>query len=356
MRRANYDNLLAWATANLRAPGEPVPANASALQLDVARDLVRRGLDKAALDGYRTGQSAALHHWIQIGFEVTQDPVELQEFLTVSVASVGAFIDATMAALAEHMDAERDELTRGSQAERRDMVSLILAGAPVPRTRAEALLAHRLDGDHTASLVWTPDYDSDLGMLERAAEALMRASGARQRLTVVAGATTLWVWLPAAVLPDPGELGEALSRTPEVRIAIGTPANGIEGFRRSHQDAVEARRLVARLGTPTRVITFEDVRLVSLLTQDPVRAQEFVNQVLGDLAAAPPELHETVRTYLRLMGNATATASALFTHRNTVIRRITTAERLLPRPLHQDPLSVAAALETVRWHRADVVT
>src|ERR1700704_3022549 len=60
MRRANYDNLLAWATANLREPGEPVPANASAVQLDVARDLVRRGLDKAALDGYRTGQSAAL--------------------------------------------------------------------------------------------------------------------------------------------------------------------------------------------------------------------------------------------------------------------------------------------------------
>jgi DNA-binding PucR family transcriptional regulator len=81
-----------------------------------------------------------------------------------------------------------------------------------------------------------------------------------------------------------------------------------------------------------------------------------VNQVLGDLAGAPPELHETVRTYLRLMGNATATASALFTHRNTVIRRIATAERLLPRPLHQDPFSVAVALETVRWHRADVAT
>jgi DNA-binding PucR family transcriptional regulator len=56
------------------------------------------------------------------------------------------------------------------------------------------------------------------------------------------------------------------------------------------------------------------------------------------------------------MGNATATASALFTHRNTVIRRIASAERLLRRPLHQDPLSVAVALETLRWHRADVVT
>lgn len=352
LRRANFDNLLAWTTANLRSPGAPVPANVSAVQLDVSRDLVRRGLSDTALEAYRTGQNVAWHRWMQLCFGLTRDPDELEELLLVTSASMSAFIDATIVAVAERIAEEWDELTSGSQAERRDLVALILEGAPVPKARAERVLAHPLGGAHTAAVVWTADQGSDLGRLERAAEALMRSTGARQRLTVVAGATTLWVWLPVASFPDPETLGTTLRRTPEVRMTVGTPARGIEGFRRSHQEAVEARRLVARLGAPAQLVTFEEVRLASLVTRDPAYAEEFVAQTLGDFGSAPSDLRETVRVYLQCLGNASATASALFTHRNTVLRRLARAEALLPRPIHDDPLRIGVALEVLRWRAA----
>lgn len=353
LRRANFDNLFAWATANVRAPGDPVPPNTSTVQLDVARDLVRRGLDEVGLDAYRTGQNVAWQSWMQICFELTRDVDEIEELLHVSAASISAFVDGTIGAIVERMAAERDELTRGSQAERRDMVALILEGAPVPRLRAEAVLSHPLDGDHTAAVVWASERDSDLGRLERVAEELMRACGARQRLTVVAAASTVWVWLPVATAPDRDALGAALRRTPGVRVALGNPARGVEGFRRSHQDAAEVRRLVARLGTADQLVAFADVQLAALVTRDEARAEEFVAQVLGDLADAPAELQETVRIYLAELGNASAAATRLFTHRNTVLRRLARADELLPQPLATDPVRIGVALEVLRWRTVE---
>lgn len=58
-RRTNRSNLLFWAASNVRAPGEPVPANEGDAPLAIARDLVRRGLDESALDSYRAGQGVA---------------------------------------------------------------------------------------------------------------------------------------------------------------------------------------------------------------------------------------------------------------------------------------------------------
>ncbi|WP_278257944.1 helix-turn-helix domain-containing protein [Nocardioides convexus] len=165
----------------------------------------------------------------------------------------------------------------------------------------------------------------------------MRAAGARQRLTVVAAASTLWVWLPVRTPPDRAEVAAALRRTPEVRVAIGAPARGVEGFRRSHQDAVEVRRLVARLGAPDPVVTFAEVQVAALVTRDEARAEEFVALVLGDLAAAPADLQETVRTYLAVLGNASAAADRLFTHRNTVLRRLARADEPAAAPAGRGP-------------------
>lgn len=350
MRRASRDNVLAWATANLRAPGQPVPANTSALQLDVARDMVRRGLDAVALSAYRSGQNAAWQQWMRLCFALATDAGELQELLMVSSASIAAFVDETAAALTVRMETERDQLTSGSQAERRDMVALVLQGAPVPRRRAEAVLRHPLEGPHTAAVVWADTPEPDLARLERVAEAVMRAAGARQRLTVVASATTLWVWLPVATTPTGEQVGPVLRQNPGVAVAIGSAAEGAEGFRRSHREAVEVSRLMARASAPGRLVTFAEVELATLVGQDPLRAAEFTRKVLGDFVRAPADLHETVRTYLRLLGSTSATAEEQFTHRNTVIRRLARADRLLPHPLHEDPLRIAVALEFLRWH------
>ncbi|MFC8198866.1 hypothetical protein ACFUTV_26220 [Streptomyces sp. NPDC057298] len=118
-------------------------------------------------------------------------------------------------------------------------------------------------------MLWADTPASDLVRLEQVAEAVMRAAGARQRLTVVASAATLWLWLPVATVPAREQLEPVLRQNPDVRVAIGTPARGAEGFRRSHREAVEASRLMARVAAPVPLVTFEEVELVSLVEQDP---------------------------------------------------------------------------------------
>ena len=75
LKRTNRSNLLGWASANIRAPGERVPADLGEAPLAFARDLIRRGLDESALDAYRSGQGVALRLWMQIAFSrVTARP------------------------------------------------------------------------------------------------------------------------------------------------------------------------------------------------------------------------------------------------------------------------------------------
>ncbi|WP_204367154.1 helix-turn-helix domain-containing protein [Nocardiopsis salina] len=47
--------------------------------------------------------------------------------------------------------------------------------------------------------------------------------------------------------------------------------------------------------------------------------------------------------------NTSRTAKRLYTHRNTVIRRLSRADELLPQPLSENVVHVAAALELTRW-------
>ncbi|MBA2348711.1 MAG: helix-turn-helix domain-containing protein, partial [Solirubrobacterales bacterium] len=82
---------------------------------------------------------------------------------------------------------------------------------------------------------------------------------------------------------------------------------------------------------------------------DEERADEFVRRTLGELATAPVELRETLRTYLREDCNATRTARVLFAHRNTVLGRLARADELLPAPLAGRGLQVGLALEIVHW-------
>src|SRR3954454_16157975 len=205
-RRVNLANLLHWAAANVQHPGRRVPPNTGPESLEAARDLVRRGLDESALDAYRAAQGVAWRRWMEICFELTSDPAELRELLDVSALSIDTFIEDTVAATSERMRAERDELTRGAHAERRAAVSLLLEGAPISRAHAESQLGYGLTGPHTAVIVWSGSGAAASEQLEAAAEATMRASGAARRLTVVAGAAALWVWLPVGTAPQAGVL------------------------------------------------------------------------------------------------------------------------------------------------------
>jgi DNA-binding PucR family transcriptional regulator len=345
----NHANILHWANANVRRPGAHVPANLSPAILDLARDIVRRGLDETTLNTYRIGQNVAWRAWMTLAFSLTEDPGELRELLDVTARSIFAFVDETVEGIQELIDREREQLTGGTHAERLETVNLILEGAPITSTRAGERLHYELAGVHTAAVVWT---DRDLGgggMLEQAADALARSAGARRAFTVAASTRSLWAWHVGAHPPDLGAVRAHLDGAPGVRIALGTTRAGMDGFRRSHLDALATQRLMHRMPGDLRLASHEDVQLVALTAADEEGAAEFVTRTLGRLATADPDLRETLRVYIREEFSASRAARSLFAHRNTVLNRLARARELLPAPLDGRGLQVGLALEIAHW-------
>jgi DNA-binding PucR family transcriptional regulator len=204
-----------------------------------------------------------------------------------------------------------------------------------------------LTGPHTAAVIWSDEPGGNLARLDEAAEAVGHAAGAPRVLSILASTATRWAWVAGGV--DTDALLRAVNTMPDVRIAIGPTANGVDGFRRSHFDAITTQQLMARLRSPQQIAMFTDVQLVALITADTDRAAEFVNYTLGDLESAGTELQDTVRTFVHEQCNASRAAKRLFTHRNTLLRRLARADELLPRPLAQSSVEVAVALDILRW-------
>ncbi|MGB8405221.1 MAG: helix-turn-helix domain-containing protein, partial [Mycobacterium sp.] len=175
-------------------------------------------------------------------------------------------------------------------------------------------------------------------------------AGRGRALIVVASTATRWVWVPGPVEVD--ALAPAAARSPEVRIAIGSVGDGVDGFRRSHFDAITTQQMMARLHSPQQIAEYTDIELVALLTADADRAAAFVKRILGDLEAADPELHTAVRVFVHEQCNVSRAAGKLYTHRNTLLRRLARAEELLPRPLSDCSIEVGVALDVLYWRGA----
>lgn len=335
--RANRSHLIHFATANLRKPGQPVPANLGPDPLRMARDLVRRGLDASALDVYRVGQNVAWQRWTEIAFGLTTDPQELHELLTLPFRSASEFIDATLAGLAAQMQLEYDELTRDVHAEHRRIVELILDGAPISRQSAEAKLGYPLDRSHTAAIIWYDDPDDNQNHLDHTARAFGRALGCPQPLIAVASAATRWVWVSDAATLDTDRIHQVLDHAPHARIAVGTTARGIDGFRRSHRDALATQRMLARLRSQQRLAFFADIHMIAVLTENPDSAADFITSTLGDLESASPQLLTTVLTYINEQCNASrARTTHPPQHPATPTRNRPTTPTPTPRP-HDHP-------------------
>ncbi|MGW6423990.1 PucR family transcriptional regulator [Nocardia sp. NPDC055053] len=342
-RRMNKTYLIHWLTATINNPGRRVPPCEDPETLKFARDLVRRGMDTSDLGSWRGAQRVAWRRWTEECFAATSDHDLLREVLQVSGYSITTFVDDSMAALADYVEEERTDLARSAHAERQATAQLLLEGAPISRARAEARLGYALTGSHVAAIVWVDSTEAATA-LESAAEQVMRACGAGRRLTLVASTAALWLWIPADQVPPASTMRPMLDELPGVRVALGRAARDIEGFRRTHLDAATAQRVLARLGSVRRIVRYEDIQLVAALSADMAQAEQFVADTLGDLATADAVLRETALAYVQERFNATSTAERLFTHRNTIERRIARADRLLPQPLVRNATSVVAAL------------
>ena len=136
-------------------------------------------------------------------------------------------------------------------------------------------------------------------------------------------------------------------------VAVGEPAQGIDGFRITHTQAVQTQA-VALLGgaCAPQVTMFGQVGVAALLSADVEAARAWVSQVLGPLATDDDHcarLRETLRVFLATGGSYTASAAELAMHKNSVKYRVEKAGQERGRPIRGDRLEVELALHVCHW-------
>src|SRR6476660_8909152 len=324
--RSNWQRFLAVARQARSPLSDAVPPEA----LDAARTVVRRGIDLDRIyEGYRRGQQVGLERWMACAYEIVEPGPELIGVTELSLSLAFRFIDQTLGRVLAEAQREREEVIGGALARRTETIRLILDGAPIDPTAASRRLGYELDRRHTADVVWAEPAVAPHGALESVAVLLAQAAGSQRPLTLPAGTTTLWAWIGTPGEPAIEELRSAAGRSADdVRVAVGPTRRGIEGFRATHEAALTVHRLL--FGNP---------------------ASGFVAATLGPLAEDNPaagRLRETLRVYLEEADNAPRAGARLYTHRNTVLKRIARATELLGYAPGERRLAVELALELRR--------
>ncbi|MDT7751465.1 MAG: hypothetical protein QOD96_5127 [Pseudonocardiales bacterium] len=310
------------------------------------------------------GYELAEWYWVQQCMRelatLTTDIDELVSETAEVSGLVRSYIDLVCRGLSAEYEAERERWRQQEESARVGLVAALLRGTTTDLAEAEAGLGYRLGQRHLAAIVWFAgrgDSGEELLRIKNAATELARLAQCRSRPLVVArDHTTLWVWLPLAgqTRVDVAAIPELLPAAPSpVRVALGEPANGFDGFIASHRQASAAYEVgLAASDDVGAVFPYREVSSLAFLCADIPRARAWVAETLGQLASEgrrEEELRRTLRIYSTANCSATATARLMNCHKNTIQYRIRSAERLLGRRVEDGSLDLGLALLACRW-------
>ena len=161
------------------------------------------------------------------------------------------------------------------------------------------------------------------------------------------GGRDLWVWVSSADAPDVTLLRSCSDWLQERQViaTVGAPAQGIEGFCSSHNDALAALEVCLLSQTSPPLTFFADVELMAIVG-NTAAMRRFVDRTLGRLAASDEQagrLRTTVHALLST-GSVDAASKHLSVHKNTVRYRIERAEELMGRRVSDRPTEIDMAL------------
>jgi hypothetical protein len=218
--------------------------------------------------------------------------------------------------------------------------------------------AERIGRLLAGELLDTPglNYDFDahhLGVIAKgpgAAEALRGLAGALDRrvLLVEREEDMVWAWLGGGRALDSEQLAAGLcSAWPEQAcLALGEPAQGLEGWRLSHRQAKATLPIALR--SPDKVTRYGTVALLASALQD-----DLLTVSLRELYLAPLERERdggalakaTLRAYFDTNRNVSSAAHILKVSRQTVENRLRKIDQLIGQPGGKDTAGLEIALQ-----------
>ncbi|RHW26303.1 hypothetical protein D0Z08_15195 [Nocardioides immobilis] len=323
-------------------------ATAPVTALEHARAMAARGYSvDVMLRFYRIGHAYFTARILAGITDVVPDPALALAVVTDLQRFAFAYADRISSEVAAEYVAELDRIQNRVRAARTDAVRGLIAGDKIDLGRAERTLSHRLTGWQTAFVCWTDGDDADLA---RVGAAVGAHFGSPPPLLVPDGAHALWGWVSTTRAPEvaPEDLAPLAEQVPtNVRISLGTPAQGPGGFRDSHAQAQRGRRIIELSGRAAPVTSYAEVALVDTMSGDLDLARAFVATELGALAVKGRREDEERRALLAVLaaqGGLAAAAEALGVHRNTVLQRMRRAEERRGRPATERVVELHAAL------------
>jgi transposase-like protein len=344
--------LMADMVARERSAREAEPPQAA---VDFARELVHRGVSiDALLRAYGTGHATFFGIWVEAIEGALDDPAAKARAVELGAAWTFDYVQKLIADLVTRYADERERWVRSAAAVRSEIVRALLGGERPNLEAAGRRLRYELDRHHVAYVVWIHDEDDaserDPGAVERLAADIAPVVGGRGALVVPLGRNVVGAWTGAREpleVPPPGALAAR-----DACIAFGSPGSGIEGFCRSHREAMHARRVTQLAGRRSSgVVRYADIALVAVGSVDPELARDFVGAELGGLAGDDDgalRLAATLQVYLEEQGSPRRAARRLGVHENTVKNRIRSAEELLGHPVDERVAELLVALRLAR--------
>jgi PucR C-terminal helix-turn-helix domain/GGDEF-like domain len=342
--------------------GMPVDSiEAPPAAIEYTRRLAQRGVPAGALiRAYRVGHERFLQWCLD---ELARQGREVPTVVATASRIVGlssGYIDRVTEQVFTAYGHERERWLLTQAALRAGRVRALLDDSQVDLGTVEAELGYRLGQHHVGIIAWAPGPAAEGTALARLERLIMSAAQALacpgRPLLVPRDEASVWAWLPLGRQADLQweVVGKAVDDADAgTRLAAGAPAAGVEGFRRSHQQARLAHELALTAGPAgPRMTAFAQAGPVALLCADVSATRAWVHSTLGALAIddePQARLRETARVFLAAGGSFTATAEQLMLHKNTVHYRIRKAEEIRGRPLQQSRLDVELALSACHW-------
>ena len=235
---------------------DPETAEAPSAAIAYARRLAQRGVPIVALvRAYRIGQARFLHWCLEeLTSEDRDDPL-LNDATRRMLDLSFTYIDRVSEQVIEAYQLERDRWARNRSTVRMARVRSLLTADEVDIDAMELKLGYRLRRYHLGVVVWFREQVSgvdELLSLERTVGRLSERAGSDGApLFVPVDESSAWVWVPFGSERAVGQAffeDAVADGTFATCMCIGELGRGIEGFRRTHQQALRAQAVALAAG------------------------------------------------------------------------------------------------------------
>lgn len=337
--------------------------------LEHARRLAQRGVSANALiRSYRLGQQKLLNIVLDEVRATDLDPRRSLDVFQQITTTTFSYIDWISQQVIAAYQAEHDRWLETQNTTRTVRIRELLDAEVVDADAVSTEIGYPLRRVHLAVVASYPQthHGDELVRMQRFVRELAECLESKGHpLFIAADRLTGWGWIPLAAETAPGavECVRRLARTYQQppSLAVGDPLPGVDGFRRSHRQALGAHAVAIAAGPDAQqIVTNDDSGLsaAALLGGNVQAARAWVGEVLGPLASATESderLRETLRVFLQTGSSYKAAAAELHLHFNSVRYRVQRAEQRRGRPITTDRLDVEIALLLCNWFHTAVL-